>query len=127
MEVAAGLVRTGNGWHWFQRLEVACLFQDGEPLATLRVNFDPDTAQPCLIARYTQDPDEDHMTYYPAGMDMETVMNEVERIALLRRQVIGDLAACASCRPQASAICKPQSEALKDVVVVREGEARRFA
>ena len=125
MEVAAGLVRTGDGWHWFQRLEVAYLFQDGEPLATLRVNFDPDNAQPCLIARYTQDPDEDHMTYYPAGMDMGTVMNEVERIALLRRQVIGDLAACAGFRPQDSASCEAQSEGLKDVVPVLKGG--RFA
>ena len=128
MEIAAGLVRTGDGWHWFQRLEAASLFQDGEPLATLRVEFDPDNAQPCLIAHYAQDfDDEDHRTYYPAGIDIGTAMREVERIALLRREMTEDLAACAGFDPQDSPSCKPQSEALKDVVAVREGEARRFA
>ena len=127
MGIADGLVRTGDGWHWFQQLNVACLFQDGEPLATLRVNFDPDNAQPCLIAHYVKDGDEEHRTYYPAGMDVGTAMREVERIALQRRQMTEDLAACAGFHSQDSASCKPQSETLKDVVAVREGEARRFA
>ena len=127
MEVAAGLVRTGDGWHWFKRLEVACLFQDGEPLATLQVNCDPDNAQPCLIAHYARDPDEEHRTYYPGGMNIRTAMREVERIALQRRQMTEDLAAWAGFHPQDSASCKPQSEEMKDVVAVRHGEARGFA
>ena len=127
MEIAAGLVPTGDGWRWFQRQEVACLFQDDEPLATLRVNFDPDNAQPCLIAHYVRNPDEEHRTYYPGGIDIGTAMREVERIALLRREMTEDLAACAGFDPQDSPSCKPQSEVLKNVVAVREGEARRFA
>ena len=118
MGIANGLVRAGDGWHWFQQLNVACLFQDGEPLATLRVNCDPDNAQPCLIAHYARNPDEEHRTYYPAGMDIRTAMREVERIALQRRQMTEDLAACAGFHPQGSASSKPQSEEMKDVVVV---------